>query len=174
LALVDESKQVLATRKISPEELRSIHARQEQNGWLGEEIVYNHEREVLDLVGHSNLSRLVKWVSRSSVGEGYDIESFDPLTGEPRYIEVKSCEGALKTFEVTANEWKKAALLGSNYFVYCVSNVRRGAAVHILRDPCRLEQDGGLRRDASSWRVHVSAGRRYSCHAELDSWPLAR
>jgi hypothetical protein len=174
LALVDQPAAILTTRKITPEELRSILARQEQNGWLGEEIVFNHEQEILQKVGLSNLANQVNWVSRRSIGEGFDIASFDPVSREPRYIEVKSCEGALSSFEVTANEWKKAASLGEDYFVYCVSNVRTGASVHVLRDPCRLEKDGSLRRDGSSWRVKTDSAKRPSCHARLDSWPGRR
>jgi len=174
LALVDKPSPFLATQKITPEELRSIHARQEQNGWLGEEIVYNHECEILQKAGRSDLSREVNWVSRGSVGEGFDIASFDPASGEPRYIEVKSCEKRLNNFEISSNEWKKAASCGKDYFIYCVSYVRAEATVFVLRDPCQLEHEGSLRRNSSSWHVQIDKHSHQPCHATLDSWPVRR
>lgn len=171
--LLDEPRHALITRRITPEELRAILLVQEQNGLLGEEVVYKHERDILRKARRPDLADRVKWVSRTSVGEGYDISSFDPGSGEPRYIEVKSGHRKVTSFEITANEWRKAESLGDRYFIYCVSYVRTKVRVHVLRDPCALVRESHLRMDATSWRVRWGTLQPHSCHGNLDAWAVS-
>jgi len=171
LVVVDEPVQSLQRRQITPEELHAIQQLQEQNGLLGEEFVYQHEIDTLRSLGLPGLARKVRWVSRTSVGEGYDIRSFEAATGEPRYIEVKSSGGPGGMFDISKHEWNTAAKLGRMYYIYCVSNVRDAPMVRMLRDPVALERGGKIQIDASGWRVLVSGTTNVeSCHGALDGW----
>ncbi len=143
-------------RQITPEELRAIHQRQEENGLLGEQFVLSSEKRMLTGAGRSDLADRVDWVSKRSVGEGYDIRSFDPNTEESRFIEVKSSDGSNRTFDVSANEWSKARELGRQYYIYRVVNVRGVATIDaVLQDPVRLEREGHLEISASGWHVTI-------------------
>ncbi len=144
------------SRQLTPEELRAIHQRQEENGLLGEQFVLTSEKEILTDAGRSDLADRVDWVSKRSVSEGYDISSFDPITGESRFIEVKSSAGSSRTFDISANEWNKARELGSQYYIYRVTNVRSTPAIGAaFQNPVRLESAGHLKISASGWRVMI-------------------
>lgn len=144
-------------RQFTPEELRAIQQRQEENGVLGEQFVFTFEKQMLTEAGRADFAARVDWVSKRSVGEGYDISSFDPSTEEPRFIEVKSSEGSGRAFEISANEWNKARELGRRYCIYRVINVRSIPAIDaVFQDPVRLEREGHLEISPSGWRVTIT------------------
>lgn len=142
-------------RQTTPEEFRAILQRQEQNGFLGEQFVFEREKRRLIAAGRPKLAGQVDWVSRRSIGAGYDIGSFEPTTGIPVFIEVKSSERPTRTFETSGNEWARAGELGARYCIHRVTNVRETPTIEVLRDPVKLERLGKLKLSASGWRVRV-------------------
>ena len=52
--------------------------------------------------------------------EHYDIRSFDPRTGEVRFIEVKGRWDLDITVELTETEYEYAKKLGNSYWLYIV------------------------------------------------------
>ena len=86
-----------------------IAARNERNrklGLAGESYVLAYERHRLVESRHASLADEVTWVSRDiGDGEGYDIRSYSPETGQCRLIEVKTTNGSDRTpFYITENE----------------------------------------------------------------------
>ncbi|MBO9696672.1 MAG: DUF3883 domain-containing protein [Sphingopyxis sp.] len=80
-------------------------ARNRKLGYLGEEVVFHHERENLQAAGRSDLARKVQWTSQElGDGAGYDIFSFT-ADGSERLIEVKTTNGPARTpFFLSENE----------------------------------------------------------------------
>lgn len=80
-------------------------ARNRKLGYLGEELVFHHERENLQAAGRSDLARKVQWTSQElGDGAGYDIFSFT-ADGSERLIEVKTTNGPARTpFFLSENE----------------------------------------------------------------------
>ncbi|HEV8575001.1 MAG TPA: DUF3883 domain-containing protein, partial [Dehalococcoidia bacterium] len=108
---------VLRRRKLTPAELREILRRAEENGRLGEEFVLNHERRALRRAGRSDLADGVRWISQESVAEGYDILSYE-VSGDPKWIEVKSTVGISRSFEMSDLEWRTCCAAGAKYYIY--------------------------------------------------------
>lgn len=154
--IADGRQPTRRARNITPDELRAIKQRQEENGHLGEEFVYDHEKRALRSAGRSALAERVDWTGQRSVGAGYDIRSFNPSTGAVRYIEVKSCDRPSRTFDTSANEWAVAAREGESYYIYRVSNVRAAPSITLrLRDPVHLAAIGRLQISESGWKVRI-------------------
>lgn len=86
-------------------------------GCRGEEFVLQVERLLLESSGRSDLAQRVEWVSETEGdGLGYDIRSFEPSTGAPRFLEVKTTNGdAYTRFFISANEVAVSRELGSSY-----------------------------------------------------------
>lgn len=143
-------------RRISAEEFAAIQRRREENGLFGEQLVLDHERRRLVDHGRDDLADQIDWVSRESVGEGYDIRSFEE-TDDERLIEVKATVGTSRTFEMSHREWETANRETQRYCIYRVFEVRsRSPRIEVFRDPCQLESSGQVTRVASGWRVSLS------------------
>ncbi len=73
----------------------------------------------------------------SAEGRGYDIESFDPITGEKRRIEVKSFKNEPEKITLTENEFKAAKFYGKTYYLYVVRYAldRTRTTLEIINDP---------------------------------------
>lgn len=99
------------------------HKNQMAVGSLGEEIVYNFEKEKLTKLGLKDKAKEVKAVSGDST-LGYDILSFNE-NGDEIHIEVKSKSGNISylDFYISDNEYEKLNA-NENHFVYYISNVR--------------------------------------------------
>lgn len=143
---------VLRTRKITPEQFLEIKRRMEENGRLGEEFALRAERRRLRQAGKSHLAEKVRWISQESIGEGYDILSFE-TNGAERYIEVKATTTQHNSFDMSANEWSKCQSKGDAYYVYFLTGVRNSPKLRKLCNPCRLEQEGKVRKICTGWRV---------------------
>jgi hypothetical protein len=96
-----------------------IHAERTSLGYLGELLVYDYERE--SLIGNS-LGDLASRIQHTSVlegdGAGFDILSFT-LTGENKYIEVKTTAGHIDTpFYMSAHEVEFSKQNSTNYYLY--------------------------------------------------------
>jgi len=82
--------------------------------------------------------------------EHYDIESYDPSTGEVRYIEVKGRWGPTLVVELTEPEFNYARKLGERYWLYIVYDIGSGRPKLVaVRDPANTVK----------WKTIVS--RRY-------------
>jgi hypothetical protein len=123
-----------------------------ENGLLGEEYVINAERRRLRRAGLAPLAAKVQWISQESVGEGYDIVSYE-TDGSKRFIEVKSSVSRQRTFDMSDNEWRTACELGDSYYICRVTSVRSKPSVSYFRNPQQLEQEGKVQKIASGWRV---------------------
>lgn len=139
-------------RKITPEEFVKIKRAMEDNGELGEKVVLASERKRLRKSHRADLADSVRWISAESVGEGYDILSYE-IDGTERYIEVKTSIGNSKTFDLSDNEWRTACRLGDKYYICRVTQVRSLPKIMFYRDPRQLEERGGITKIANGWRV---------------------
>ncbi len=86
-------------------------------GRAGEETVLDAERERLSIAGRSDLVAEVRHVSVvDGDGLGYDIQSFQGLTDEPVFIEVKTTRyGKEVPFYISGNEVEASNDLGPAY-----------------------------------------------------------
>jgi hypothetical protein len=141
-----------AKRKITPEEFLELKRIMAENGLLGEQHVVNAERQRLRRAHLPLLAAKVNWISQESVGEGYDIISYE-TDGAERFIEVKSSVGHQSTFDMSDNEWRTACRLGESYYICRVTDVRSKPLISFFRNPQQLEQDGKVRKIASGWRI---------------------
>lgn len=138
---------------VSPEELEAIRRRCAEVGDKGEYFVFQFERKRLRNAGKPTLARKVDWVSRRSVGKGYDIKSFE-TNGSPRYIEVKSTTGSGMSFLMSDKEWKVAVSSGMAYFVYRVIHAEKSPTIkRMVQDPASAEKDRTLIRLAAGWKI---------------------
>lgn len=113
-------------------------------GLKGEKKVVEHERIVLKEAGRPTLAARVRHISTElrGGGKGYDVLSFDPLTGEKRHIEVKTTkDGQRKDFFITANELRFARKNPKTWRLYRVFDVDGDPRFHVLTelDEDRLE-----------------------------------
>jgi len=144
----------LRRAKLTPEQLLDIKRRCEENGYLGEEHVLNYERRRLRAKGKNRLASRIRWVSKESVSEGFDILSFE-LNGAERWIEVKASAQRSRIFEMSENEWQTAKSGRSKYYIYRVTEVRTKPNVKIYRDPVQLEEQGMIQKSPSGWWVKL-------------------
>lgn len=106
-----------------------------QLGRAGEQWVLGYEQQRLQDAGQAELFQRLDWVSdRLGDGAGYDILSYD-ATDRPRYIEVKTTNGAHKSaFIISRNELEFAQESGDAFHLYRVFQFRRDAnALHAAR-----------------------------------------
>jgi hypothetical protein len=141
-------------RKITPEEFAELKRLMSENGLLGEEFVLNAERRRLRKAGKHDLAAKVHWISQSSVGEGFDIVSYES-SGSKRFIEVKSTVGLSKSFEMSDNEWMTACRLGDAYYICRVTKVRLKPTVAYYCNPKQLEKDGKVTKTPSGWCISL-------------------
>jgi len=94
-------------------------------GNLGEEIIFKFEKQRLKNAGREDLANQVKWVSKElGDGLGFDIMSYDPITGEKIYIEVKCTkDNKFDSFDITPNEMAFASSKPKEYKLYWINNV---------------------------------------------------
>lgn len=92
------------------------------NGYFGEALVYQYEKNKLIDMGRSDLAGKIKWISRDSGdGFGYDIQSFDIVEGIEKeiFIEVKITSSSLSSdFEMSNNEVEFAKKHPDDYKLY--------------------------------------------------------
>ena len=100
--------------------------------------------------------RIPKDVSQLNLG--YDIESYDPRTGETRYIEVKSFK-TTGVPELTEHEYEVARTLASKYWLYIVKNALTNPRIRIVRDPAHTAMIIKVSRE--SYRIVKVIENRY-------------
>src|SRR4029077_6566798 len=90
-------------------------------GRAGERLVLQYETAQLRSMGCDELATRVRHIAEiEGDGAGFDIHSFEP-SGEPKYIEVKTTKGAVRTpFYLSSNELAFAQSKGSQFYLYRV------------------------------------------------------
>ena len=126
-------------------------------GKLGEEIVFNYEKQKLTAAGRIDLAQEVIW-HREAVNNrtpGWDVTSFSP-DGTKLLIEVKSSEGKkISDLELTVNEWIQAETHSNDdsYQIYLVTDVFNSAVIKVIRNPAKLVRDGKLTIDIARYQL---------------------
>lgn len=143
-------------RKISPEELKRIQASCEENGLLGEQLVMEHERKRLRRLGHDAASRLVERVSLTSIGEGYDISSFEDDGQTRRYLEVKTTIGTGWIVDVSLGEWRAAERLGEHYYLVRVIRLKNKPQIVFFKNPFSLVSQNLASKTEAGWRLDLT------------------
>jgi hypothetical protein len=118
-------------------------ARNRDLGRAGEEFVVGFERRRLDKAGKPKLAKDVRWVSDlDGDGYGYDVQSFDADSGEPRLLEIKTTCGNERTpFWMTKRECDVAAEQGGIYRIRRVFHFRNEVKMFDIAPPL----EAGLR-----------------------------
>jgi hypothetical protein len=90
--------------------------------------VVEHEKRSLMESGHPDLAEMVRHVSIIEGDDaGYDVESFT-LSGEVKYIEVKTTRGTAQTpFYISPNEVEFSNKHPDNYYLYRVCDYEEGS-----------------------------------------------
>ena len=132
----------------------------EKVGRIGEEFVFNVEREKLVKSGRTDLADRVIWHRNFPENRtpGWDITSFD-VSGDETYIEVKASTGkTISSVILTVNEWKKALLNLDNdkYQIYLVSNVLVTPSIQILKNPAKWVENGELSIEVDAYLLNLS------------------
>lgn len=89
---------------------------------------------------------------------GYDIYSYND-NKEEKFIEVKHFRGESGEWELTPTQWKKAEEEKDKYFVYIVSQIRKGnnPIIEIIQNPRKyLTPDPPIKKIFSGWKNGVS------------------
>lgn len=95
------------------------HEQNSKVGHRGEKFVVRHEVDRLVKAGRQDLADKVEWVSKTQGdGLGYDVLSYDAVTGKPVFIEVKTTNGSCNSaFYITRNELERSRV-SDNYYLY--------------------------------------------------------
>ena len=103
-------------------------------GEAGEQVIFNHEKRFLSLIGRSDLADSVRWIAKEEGdGAGYDVLSFTDR-GDKKYIEVKTTVGSERTpFFVSRNEHRFCKHNVDRYNLVRLFNFRKGMRGFELR-----------------------------------------
>ena len=147
----------LTGRKITPAQLKEIMSVCDEIGALGEQFVLAAERKRLRSRGLKEQANRVERVSLWSVGEGYDILSFEDDGVTKRYLEVKTTTVKGTLVDVSRTEWKAAQRFKEHYYLVRVINIRDSPTMFFIRNPSDLERRRLVVRTASGWRIDLRA-----------------
>jgi len=142
-------------RKFSLEQLKEVLHRREEAGADGEWFVLDYERT--RLLGH-HLHEKIEIISTMSVGEGYDIVSFEGLDSIfiDRFIEVKSYVGEVSFFW-SRKELETAKSLGDKYFLYLVDRNEMHNTNYspiVFQNPYRrIFENAFWKKEVENWRI---------------------
>ncbi len=128
--------------KIDEKQLEELLQKKKEIGAFGEEKVIEYETKYLIENGRPDLAKFVRQISKQSVGEGYDIISYD-LEGNKKFIEVKSTKNKNINFFITDNELNTAKLLENRYWIYRVVFLENGEAnIYRVQNPVQKIDSG--------------------------------
>jgi hypothetical protein len=120
------------TGPLSQAELDIRLQAQKARSLRAEEFIVHLEKERLRSLGFPEYAEGVLRISDDDVTAGFDILSFD-VTGERRFIEVKSSSGPRQWFIWSRNEFEVAQVQGSAFWLAWV-----GWAVRLPDGPCEV------------------------------------
>lgn len=113
------------SRIISPPDWNEINRQNEQLGRSGELAVLDFEKSKLIEAGKANLAEKIEHTATLNGAAGYDIKSFDPSTGQPQRIEVKTTKhGPDKPFFISRNEISQSKIDSDSYWIYRLYNFK--------------------------------------------------
>lgn len=126
-------------------------ARNRALGKKGEAFVMEVEDRRLFDAGREDLRGQLRWVSDvEGDGAGFDILSFDPRSGAPKLIEVKTtCGDALTPFFLSRTEKSLADQKPDQFSLYRVFDFAASPRIFTLRPPL----EDAVRLEAESWRA---------------------
>jgi len=111
----------------SQSELDDLILKQKEIGQYAEQIVLNYEKKRLTELDCIEQAKRVKQISIENTRKGYDIESFNGKESDDifpdRFIEVKGTTGKKFSIFWSENEIEKAKELGSEYWIYSVTEI---------------------------------------------------
>jgi len=132
----------LPERKIQEPRVRRAHkidyvvreAANRRLGESGESFVLEVEKQRLATAGRNDLVDRVEWTSKvRGDGTGYDLQSFEPKTGDPLYIEVKTTNsGKYQPFLISANEVRFSDEYANHFALYRVFDFSRSPSIFVL------------------------------------------
>jgi hypothetical protein len=128
-------------------------------GRIGEEYVFNVERELLIRGGREDLAEKVilhRYYAENRT-PGWDITSYN-LDGSIKYIEVKSSVGkAITNVTLTSNEWRMASeFKGTNkYHLYLVTKILKEPEIQDMLDPASWVDGGGLELIVDTYLLYL-------------------
>lgn len=114
------------THKITPRktDFNRINKNKKKLGTLGELIVKEMEKNYLIEAGRPDLAEQINHVAAEADGYGYDLISFDPETGDEKYIEVKTTKSKeIDGFYMSPREIAVSQELPDKYYIYRLYNL---------------------------------------------------
>lgn len=117
----DEEKE---KRNYKPDYYKAYESKQ-NTGSAGEKAVVDYEQKILRDANRPDLVSNVKRVSGTSDAIGYDVLSFDAITGDEKHIEVKTTKsgrGSDVVFFITDNELSHLKT-DPNYCIYFIKDI---------------------------------------------------
>lgn len=115
------------SKAISEQQLEQLLMENRKLGAQGENAIVEFEKQRLMKLGKNIQAELVRRISITDAGAGYDIESFDGTTDEVfpnRFIEAKATTGDDIRFYWTINERRVAAEKKDKYWIYVLTSFR--------------------------------------------------
>lgn len=115
------------SKAISEQQLEQLLMENRKLGAQGENAIVEFEKQRLMKLGKNIQAELVRRISITDAGAGYDIESFDGTTDEVfpnRFIEAKATIGDDIRFYWTINERRVAAEKKDKYWIYVLTSFR--------------------------------------------------
>jgi hypothetical protein len=130
-------------------------------GKLGEEYIFEYEKDRLIKIGHPELAFKIIWHRDYAEDRtpGWDITSYNE-DGSLKLIEVKASEGkVINEVILTKNEWAKAQdiSLQNNYYIYFVTNITTSPEIEIMRNPCKFISENPLNIQIESYSLSLRA-----------------
>ena len=126
----------MPTKKVRKVDYLRKHIRDTELGLVGEFYVYQTEYKKLKKAEENGLIECVEdvlsWVSKLDDSAGYDIKSYDPLTGKVIYIEVKATSSSANTpFYISENELEFSKSHSNNFKLYRLYNLSKDSVENI-------------------------------------------
>ena len=150
----------IGRKKITPEELKKLLSHCDEIGVIGEQAVLVHERKRLSRLGFSDKANQVERVSLRSVGEGFDILSFEDDGVTKRYLEVKATSSNSALVDMSRGEWKAALRFGDRYYLVRVTRAKDAPQLFFVQNPYKLERQGLVTRTPTGWKVDLRRAMR--------------
>jgi Domain of unknown function (DUF3883) len=147
----------IAKYKLTPAKLKEILSYCDEIGALGEQAVLAAERKRLRRLGFRDQANKVKRVSLWSVGEGFDILSFENDGITKRYLEVKTTVGYGTIVDVSGTEWKAAQRFKEKYYLVRVIRVNTTPEIFFIKNPSDLLRRGMFALTPSGWKIDLRA-----------------
>ena len=126
-------------------------ARNRALGEVGEEHVYHDQIARLIGADRMDLAKRVEWTSKErGDGAGYDIRSFDPASGDERFIEVKTTKGGPRTdFFLSRNERAFSDEEPDRFRLYRLYDAAAEMKLFALKPPL----EDAVRLSPETWRA---------------------